>query len=161
VLVRLILAAVLIPLVELVLLDQLRDHIGLAATIGIVLITGVIGAWLARRQGRAVWLQIHRQLQRGQTPSREITEGVMILIAGAFLITPGLLTDALGFLLLMPQFRTAAARLLTAWFLKRTAMKFQSATFVRSTGFADEDVTTDGSAKVRVVDPHEQSLDEP
>jgi UPF0716 protein FxsA len=156
VLLRLIMAAVLIPLVELVLLTQLNQRTGIIGTVGIILVTGVVGAWLAKRQGRAVWQQIHQQLSSGKTPSRAITEGVMILIAGALLITPGLLTDVLGLLLLVPAFRAAVARRLTAWFLKRTEIKFRSTSFVHEP--LDPSAATDPSQphaepSVRVVDP--------
>lgn len=155
-LLRLILAAVLIPLVELALLKQLNDQIGFWSTVVIILITGAIGATLARRQGRAVWLQIHQQLQQGRSPSREITDGVMILLAGVFLITPGLLTDAVGFVLLVPQIRRRVARWLTAWFLRRTAVQFQSGTWSQVTAETTvAGVSGNGAERpvVRVVDP--------
>jgi len=162
VLLRLILAAVLIPLIELALLRQLSLHTGWTVTVGIVLVTGVAGAWLAKRQGRSVWLQIHQQLQSGQTPSRAITEGVMILIAGTLLITPGLLTDLLGLAMLIPACRRIAARQLTAWFLKRTKVQFQSMSF----GVEEEFVKTPESASseqpsVRVVDPDAPRITQP
>lgn len=153
-LVRLILAAVLIPLVELVLLDELSDQIGMTGTVGLILVTGAIGATLARRQGRSVWRQIHNQLQQGQSPSREITEGVIILLAGALLLTPGLLTDGLGFLMLVPPLRSTAARWLTRWFLKRTSVQFRSVTPPRRPPPGEHESS---GASVRVVDPAEHS----
>ena len=69
--------------------------------------TGFIGAWLARAQGLMIMLQIQLDLAEGRMPAPRLIDGTMILIAGAFLITPGLITDTAGFLLLVPAIRTA------------------------------------------------------
>jgi len=156
---RIILFFVLVPLIELVLLKQLLDHTNLLVTIGLVLVTGVVGANLARRQGMQVWRSIHEQTAQGQMPSKEILSGVMILIAGAFLITPGILTDACGFLLLIPRLRIKLGVFLAKWFKATTIARFQSGSGAwppngSGSGFAD-DSPPDEQPSVRVVEPSE------
>ncbi len=91
-----------VPLLELVLLIQLGQWIGLWPTLGIVVLTGVAGATLARMEGmRTVW-SFRGELARGMLPSQAIFDGLAILVGGALLLTPGLLTDVVGFSLLLP-----------------------------------------------------------
>ncbi len=91
-----------VPLLELVLLIQLGEWIGLWPTLGIVVLTGVAGATLARMEGmRTVW-SFRGELARGMLPSQAIFDGLAILVGGALLLTPGLLTDVVGFSLLLP-----------------------------------------------------------
>ncbi len=150
---RIILFFVLVPLVELVLLSQLLTHTGLLTTIGLVLITGVLGASLARQQGMDVWQSIHLQMAQGKTPSREILSGVMILVAGALLITPGVLTDICGFLLLIPQLRIKLGLLLARWFKVKTVSTFKDKVWPEGSGPSQE--TDEEQPSVRVIDPEE------
>ena len=106
---------VIVPLADLFLLVWLSNYMGLWLTVGLVLLTAIIGAALAKSQGRAVQQRIASQLQKQQFPSELLTDGAMILFASALLLTPGLLTDLFGFSLLTPQIRA---------YYKRTAMKF-------------------------------------
>ena len=99
-------AFILLPIMELWILFRVNDHLGLGTTLLIVVMTGFIGAWLARAQGVMVMLQIQRDLAEGRMPAPRIIDGTMILVAGAFLITPGLITDTAGFLLLVPTVRS-------------------------------------------------------
>lgn len=99
-------AFIFLPIIELWLLFKVDAHFGLGATLLIVVMTGFIGAWLARAQGLMVTLQIQRDLSEGRMPAPRLIDGTMILIAGALLITPGLLTDSVGFLLLVPAVRS-------------------------------------------------------
>lgn len=101
----LVLAFVVVPLVELMLLIFLQDRIGLGTTIAIVLVTGVVGAWLVRRQGTRTWNAVREQFNLGRIPNRELAHGAMILFGGALLLTPGFLTDAVGFSLMVPPVR--------------------------------------------------------
>ncbi len=106
----LVLAFVVVPLVELVLLVLLQDRIGLGTTIGIVIATGVVGAWLVRRQGLRTWQAAREQLTVGSLPNRELAHGAMILFGGALLLTPGFLTDAVGFSMMVPPVRELVRR---------------------------------------------------
>jgi len=110
--VRLAMLFILVPLVELYVLIQLGSHVGVEITIGIVVITGLIGAWLARMQGIKVLREVRASLARGEMPADAIVDGLLILLAGAVLLTPGVLTDALGFALLVPAGRRLARGLI-------------------------------------------------
>lgn len=91
-----------LPIVELALLFELHGLVGFVPTVLIVLVTGVVGAALVRRQGLAILLQIQHEMSVGNIPAPQMMDGVMVLIAGALLVTPGLITDITGFLLLVP-----------------------------------------------------------
>lgn len=108
--VRLALLFTVVPLVELYLLIEVGRHIGVGATIAIVVLTGLLGAWLARLQGLAVVRQVQHSLAAGQIPTDAIVDGVLILLAAAVLLTPGLITDSVGFLLLIPAGRKLVRR---------------------------------------------------
>jgi len=95
------------PIIELYLLFRLHELVGWRDTIAVVILTGLIGAALARVQGMQVLRSIQSDLAEGRMPAPHILDGVMILVAGAFLVTPGLITDAVGFLLLVPPVRAA------------------------------------------------------
>ena len=97
----------LVPLVELYLLIRLGTYIGAVDTIAIVIGTGVAGGLLAKSQGLAVFARMRAELNQGRLPAESLFDGLLILIAGAMLITPGLLTDGLGLLFLIPWSRQA------------------------------------------------------
>ncbi len=107
---RLLLLFTIVPLVELALLLNLAKVVGWQYTVALVLATGVLGAWLARWQGLQCWRRLHQQLAAGQLPADSLLDGLMILLAGVLLVTPGVLTDAVGFTLLLPPFRALFRR---------------------------------------------------
>jgi len=117
--VRLLLLFTIVPLVELYLLVKLGTVIGVGPTIAIVLLTGILGAWLARVQGLSVVHRLGADLAEGRLPTDALIDGLLILVAGAVLLTPGLLTDAMGFALLVPQGRAAVRKLVVARFARR------------------------------------------
>ena len=117
----LLLLFVVLPLVELMVLLKLHALVGFFDTLAIVVLTGVLGASLARAQGLMVLGQIQRELAEGRMPAPRLFDGVMILIAGALLITPGLITDTVGFLLLVPFVRAAIRR----WSIARIERHFE------------------------------------
>lgn len=104
------LAFTLLPLAEVLLLLRVEGWLGLLPTVGLVVATGLGGAWLARRQGLAVLARLRAEVARGAPPGGPLVEGALLLVAGCLLVTPGLLTDAVGFLLLLPPFRRALVR---------------------------------------------------
>jgi UPF0716 protein FxsA len=116
---RLFLLFVATPLSELALLVYLGTVIGPWYTILIVVATGAIGAYLARNQGLATLARIRSSIQQGVIPSRELLEGALILAGGLLLLTPGVITDAVGFLVLIPLSRRAIARYLLALVRRR------------------------------------------
>jgi len=103
--VRLLLLFTAVPALELILLIQLGRHVGFWPTAALVLGTGVVGAWLARREGLKVFRAVSTEMAEGRMPTDHLLDGLLILMAGAVLLTPGLLTDAVGFFLLAPPGR--------------------------------------------------------
>ena len=103
---RLALLFVVVPLVELFLLIRLGQWVGLLPTLGIVVVTGFLGALLARREGWRAFRRFGAAVARGEVPTDAALDGVSVLIGGAFLPTPGVLTDLVGFGLLLPPVRS-------------------------------------------------------
>jgi len=97
---RLILLFILVPIVELALLIQLGSWIGLWPTLGLIVLTGVLGAALASREGLRAWHALQMDVSEGRIPGRPILDGLSVFAGGALLLTPGLMTDLLGFTLL-------------------------------------------------------------
>lgn len=123
--IRLILLFTIIPLIELYLLIQVGKALGAFPTIAIVFLTGIAGGLLARGQGLSIYRQIRMDLQNGIIPTDSLLDGLFILIAGALLITPGLITDAVGFLIMIPGFR----RWLRKKLKERFKQKFEASQF--------------------------------
>ena len=96
-----------VPLVEIYLLLEVGGMIGAVPTIGLVVLTAAAGAALVRAQGFSTILQVRRSLEAGEVPAVAIIEGIFLLVAGALLLTPGFLTDAIGFGCLIPPLRRA------------------------------------------------------
>lgn len=103
--IRLLILFITVPLLELSIFLQLGTKIGIPTTIAIVIITGFLGAWLTKNQGVKVLLRYQEAIQSGKIPHQELIDGLLILVAGAVLLTPGFLTDAIGFSLLIPPVR--------------------------------------------------------
>lgn len=106
---------IVVPLAELALLIAIGSQIGVLPTIALVVSTAVIGLSLIRHQGMGVLVRARQSLDRGEMPVAAVLDGVCLLIAGAFLLTPGLLTDTAGFLLLMPPVRRRIANAAWNW----------------------------------------------
>ena len=94
-----------LPVIELVILIKLHGVIGLGPTVLLILFTGITGAALVRRQGTDILFRIRSEMAQGNLPAPEMMDGIMVLLAGALLITPGLITDGTGFALLIPPVR--------------------------------------------------------
>lgn len=101
-----------IPLLEIAVFVFVGEHIGVLPTLALVLATAIAGSILLRVQGFSVLTKIRRTVEQGQVPGRELVHGVMILLAGILLLTPGFVTDTLGFLLFIPPVRDAVWRFL-------------------------------------------------
>jgi UPF0716 protein FxsA len=102
---KLLLLFTIVPIVELAILIPLGDLIGIGPTVALVIVTGVLGAILAKRQGIAAWQRLQGDLAKGRMPGESLLDGLAVLIAGAFLVTPGVLTDVAGMILLVPPLR--------------------------------------------------------
>lgn len=106
----LLILLVFLPLVELYVLIEVGSRIGGAATILLCLATAAIGGWLVRFQGLHTLFDARRHMMAGQIPAEPMAHGLMLTLAGVLLLTPGFVTDAIGFLLLIPALRQAIIR---------------------------------------------------
>lgn len=116
----LLLIFIVVPFVELALLLKLADLTSWWHTLLLVIVTGVLGTWLARSQGVRTYRKIQQSLSAGQMPTDSLLDAAMIFVAGALLLTPGILTDLLGFSLLVPFTRLLYRR----WLVKRFKARF-------------------------------------
>ena len=101
----LILLFTIVPVVELALLLKVGSRIGLFSTLSIVVVTGVLGAYLAKWQGISVMSKMQNEINQGKLPADKMFDGIIILCSGLLLLTPGFVTDTLGFLGLVPATR--------------------------------------------------------
>src|SRR5918999_6009357 len=93
------------PIVELAVIVQVAEEIGVLETLAVLVAISIAGAWLLKQQGLATWRSLQATMARGQVPTKEATDGALILFGGALLLTPGFVTDAFGLLLLLPPTR--------------------------------------------------------
>lgn len=96
-----------VPVIEIYLLIQVGQVIGAWWTVGLVVLTAIIGVRLLKIQGISTLIRAQEKMQSGDTPAQEMLEGIGLIVAGAFLLTPGFFTDAVGFSLLIPAVRRA------------------------------------------------------
>jgi UPF0716 protein FxsA len=122
----------IIPLVEMIILIEVGGMIGPLLTIGLVVLTAICGVWLLRLEGMATLTRVQEKLQRGEIPETELLEGIMLIIGGALLLTPGFATDIVGFVCLVPGLRRPlAARIIRSTSFEKFQMHspFQSPRF--------------------------------
>lgn len=119
---RLFLLFTLVPLVELYLLITIGGSVGVAPTIALIAVTGILGAWLAKREGRRALASYQEALTQGRLPEDGIVSGLLILVGGVLLIAPGVLTDIVGLALMIPPIRRGVAKLVT----RRVEARIQS-----------------------------------
>jgi UPF0716 protein FxsA len=122
---KLLLLFIIVPLVDAWLLFQIAGILGFAGTLALVLVTGVVGAWLFRLEGTRTWAKWQASLAEGRVPEEGVLGGVMLLLGGALLVTPGVITDAVGLVLLLPPTRrliAAALRPRLSQFVKDKAI---------------------------------------
>ena len=113
---KLFLLFVIVPLAELTLLLWLTEVTSWTTTLGIVIVTGLVGSWLARRQGFRTFQRIRQELADRRMPTDSLVDALMIFVAGALLLTPGMLTDVFGLSLLVPMCRRYYRSRLKKWF---------------------------------------------
>lgn len=118
---RLFLLFTVVPLAELYLLIAIGRILGPVPTIGLVLVTGALGAWFARLEGARVIHRWQEAMARQQLPKDGVIDGLLIFIGGLMLITPGILTDIAGLSMVMPPTRRVIARMVRAWFERQIA----------------------------------------
>jgi UPF0716 protein FxsA len=139
---------VLVPLVELyVIIEVVGPALGAPLTIALLAADSLLGAWLMKSQGRIVWRRFNETMRAGAIPHREIVDGVLVIFGGAFLITPGFVTDIIGFMLLIPPTRALWRRVLQRQLERRAVF-----TVSRSGPAPRNDFDVEGTASER-VDP--------
>lgn len=143
----------IVPVIELWLLIRIGGHIGALPTIAGVILMGMLGAWLAKSQGLRVMREWQAAVGQGRLPTEGILEGALILVGGVLLITPGVLTDVLGFALLVPFTRRLIARVVRARLAKMIASGSIRVTTFQS-GFGN---ARRGDATGRVVESEDVS----
>ena len=111
---------IVVPLAELYVLIQVGQAIGPLPTIALLLLDSILGTLLLRSQGRHAWRRFNEATQAGRIPAREVADGALIILGGAFLLTPGFLTDIIGLLLLIPFTRAAFRKTVIGLFARRT-----------------------------------------
>jgi UPF0716 protein FxsA len=120
----LVILFVVAPLVELAVIVQVAGAIGTFDTIGLLVLFSVLGAWLAKREGIGVLRRIQAALDRGELPSTEVADGGLILLAGALMIAPGFISDALAIVLLLPPTRALVRYPLLRYVARRGRLAF-------------------------------------
>src|SRR4051812_17402942 len=137
---------IVVPIAELYVIFKIGDSIGWLPTLALLVIDSIAGWWLLKSQGRTVWQRFQATMQAGRIPHREVFDGVLVIFGGAFLITPGFLTDIVGVVLLLPPTRALFRR----WLIRRGGrfLGFSIATGRRDTPAAGNgrDFDVDGTA---------------
>ena len=119
---KLFLAFTIIPIIEIFLLIEIGSIFGALTAVTLVILTGFLGAFLARMQGLQTFLRIQESLREGRMPSGELLDALLIVIAGLVLLTPGFLTDSVGFLLLIPATRNS----IKYWLRRQIELRYMS-----------------------------------
>lgn len=143
---------IIVPLLELFVLIPLASQIGVLPTIAIVVVTGLIGAWLAKRQGLDAWRRLKSEVGTGALPHDAIFDGVAILIACALLLAPGVLTDIAGVVLLVPAARRPLKGYLKQRFIKMLQNSNRTVIDVRSYGGPEPRYVEDDVIDMSVVE---------
>jgi UPF0716 protein FxsA len=111
-----------LPVLELAVILQVADGIGVPETIALLLVVSAVGGWLCKREGLGVLRRIRRSLEAHQLPTKELADGGLILLAGALLVTPGFISDVLGIVLLLPPTRAVVRAVLLASLARRARL---------------------------------------
>lgn len=111
---------IVVPIAEIYVIVKVGEAIGVLPTIALLILDSFLGAALLRSQGRLAWGRFNEALAQGRIPAREVFDGAMVILGGAFLITPGFISDVVGLLLLIPPSRTIF-RGIVAWMARRHA----------------------------------------
>jgi UPF0716 protein FxsA len=153
---------IVVPIAELYVIIQVGQAIGAVPTIAILLADSIIGSLLLRHQGRTAWRRFNAALSEGRVPARETLDGALVIFGGAFLITPGFISDFVGLLLLVPPTRAVIRRMLVGVFSRRfvvSAVGSAGARAMRGRGggrgrpAGEDDYDVEGTA-VEVDPPH-------
>ena len=147
---RLLILFITVPVVELFLFMKIGSKIGIVPTFGIILVTGILGAWLTKFQGMRTLARYQQAMAEGRLPHEEVMDGLMILLAGAVLLTPGFLTDAVGFSLLIPGVRAVVRKWLAHYLKGKIQLMGVDVPMAAGAGQTNDDVF--GAGKNRSLD---------
>jgi UPF0716 protein FxsA len=136
------------PILEIYVILQVGEAIGILPTVGLLIVDSLVGAWLMRSQGRLVWRRFTQALEEGRPPAREVLDGALVIVGGALGLAPGFVTDAFGLFLIAPPTRAIVRRALVARLVRRGAMRVG---FRPGPGPRNYDV--DGTAHDEPIDP--------
>ena len=141
---------IVVPIVELYVIVQVADGLGVLETIALLIVVSLVGAWLVRREGMGVLAKVQAQLSQGKLPTKALVDGALILFAGALMLTPGFVTDSLGVFLLVPPTRALVRSVL----MRRYRGRVQVAGAGSSFGFGGQvfDVRSTESSQPERVD---------
>lgn len=130
---------IIIPLIELAVILKVNSFIGIGWTLALIIITAFVGVRLLKQQGISTLLRANQKMQQGQMPAQELAEAFLLALAGALLLTPGFVTDAVGFTLLVPATRKALVHKVIAFIAPHmmTGGTFQSDSFNQGGQFKD------------------------
>lgn len=119
----LLLVLIVVPIAELFVIVQVARGIGTLETIALLIVVSLAGTWLLKREGMATWARLNAQLKAGKMPTKEVTDGALIMLGGALLLTPGFLTDIVGLALVFPPTRAMVKgvfrKALAGWVIKK------------------------------------------
>jgi UPF0716 protein FxsA len=146
---------IVLPIAELYVIIQVGEAIGVWWTLALLIADSVLGSMLLRTQGRAAWRRFNATLAAGRPPAKEVMDGGLVIFGGAFLITPGFITDVLGVLLLFPPTRALFRRLLVRRYARRLVVGLAGRATQRGPR-ARRDYDVDGTAH-EVDPPHLRS----
>jgi UPF0716 protein FxsA len=114
---------VVAPIVELTVIIRVGQAIGVVETLLLMVAVSAVGAWLVKREGIGLWRRAQRQLEAGVVPGRELVDGMLIMLAGLLLLTPGFVSDCFGILLLLPPVRAGLRGLVIRRLRKRVVVQ--------------------------------------
>jgi UPF0716 protein FxsA len=121
------LAFLLVPILEIFVIIQVGQVIGAWPTVVLLIVESALGAWLVKREGRRAWAALRTAMQTGRMPGRELGDAALVLIGGTLLLTPGFVTDVVGFFFVLPFTRAIARRLLAGLVTRRLLVQFGGA----------------------------------
>jgi UPF0716 protein FxsA len=149
---------IVVPLLELMLLIKIGQGIGVLATVALVLGTAATGAFIISRQSLAVVTRTLEAASEGRPPVEPVLDGLFLLIAGALLLTPGLLTDAVALALLVPPVRRAIARACVRWVMRRADVRL--ATYTRGDAGPERSPPSAGLGDGPIIEGEYERMDE-
>lgn len=145
---------IVLPIVELYVIVQVAQGIGVLETVGLLVLIALLGAWLVRFQGLGVLARAQRELDAGQVPTTSLLDGLLILVAGVLLVAPGFVTDVLGVLLIVPPTRV----LLRSLLVRRYRQRIRAGSTPRVTRFGrfGQVIVVEGQTTSGPKDPAEE-----